>query len=106
MTIEEWEELYNELYDLREEFHKKWRKNDFKFQTHRKANDDRVSQIINLLARTILYYEDIREEFFKDLNEDQKYFTERTAIYKDSLFTPHSRKVLDIIESKINELSV
>lgn len=106
MSLEEWEKLYDEVYDLRQEFHQKWRKNDFRYQTHKRANDERVSKIANLIAQIILYNEEINEEFFKGMDDDKRYFTERSAIYKESLFTTHSRKVLDLIESKINELSV
>jgi hypothetical protein len=49
MTKDNWEEIYNELYYLREEFCQKYRQNinDLKYQTKVKENENRVAQIIN-----------------------------------------------------------
>ena len=37
MTKDNWDELYDSVDDLYAEFLRKWRKNDFKFQTQKNA---------------------------------------------------------------------
>ena len=103
MTEENWEEIYNELYDLREEFFQKWRKNihDLKYQTKVKENDNRVTEIINSFINIVKNHETLYKVILdkKDVNyEDNKVYMEYTGLRKESEFSNYSGKVIDKLE--------
>ncbi|WP_144444492.1 hypothetical protein [Flavobacterium sp. 9] len=107
MEEENWEEIYNELYDLREEFFQKWRKNinDLKYYTKVKENDKRVAEIIDSFIGIVKRHEVLYQVIFdqEDVNyENNKEYMERTGLRKESEFYSYSLKVMDKLEEILN----
>lgn len=105
MTEENWEEIYNELCDLQEEFIQKWRKNihDLKYQTKVKENENRVAEIINTFLRLVKKHDALYQVIFdkKDVDhENNKIYMEYSGLWKESEFYCYSFKVID----KLNEI--
>lgn len=103
MAEDNWEEIHNELYDLREEFLQKWRKNvnDLKYYTKVKENDKRVAEIINSFIRIVKRHEVLYQAIFdnKDVNyESNKEYMELSGLRKESEFYSYSGKVIDKLE--------
>lgn len=103
MTEDNWEEIHAELYDLREEFFQKWRKNinDLKYYTKVKENDNRVAEIIDSFIRIVkrhdVLYQVILDKEDVDY-EDNKAYMELTGLRKESEFYGYSGKVIDKLE--------
>lgn len=102
MTSEQWEELFNELYDLQREFLDKYRKKDFRYMTQRNQNDNRVSMIVDITARKILHTPELKEHILKDETEDGKEYMLQTGLWVKSKYWSTSTTILDFIESKID----
>lgn len=107
MAEDNWEEVYNELYDLREEFFQKWRKgiNDLKYYTKVKENDKRVGEIIDSFIRIVKRHEVLYLVILdkKDVDyENNKAYMELTGLRKDTEFYSYSGKVIDKLEEILN----
>lgn len=107
MEEENWEEIYNELYDLREEFIQKWRKNinDLKYQTKVRENEKRVTEIINSFVRIVKRHDALYQVVLdkKDVDyENNKTYMEFTGLWKESEFYSYSLKVIDKLENILN----
>ena len=103
MTKDNWEEIHNELYDLREEFLQKWRKNinDLKYYTKVKENDIRISEIINSFITIMQRYEVLYQVILdnKDVDyENNKTYMEHIGLRKESEFYSYSGRVIDKLE--------
>lgn len=107
MTKDNWEEIYYELYDLREEFCQIFRKNinDLKYQTKVKENENRVTQIINHFIRIIerhdILYQVILDNKEVDY-EDNKVYMDHTGMRNKYVFHSYSNKVLEKLEEILN----
>ncbi|WP_445712115.1 hypothetical protein [Flavobacterium sp.] len=103
MQEDNWEEIYNELYDLREEFIQKWRKNinDLRYQTKVNENNKRVSEIINSFVRIVkrhdVLYQVVLENEYVNY-EDNKAYMESTGLWEESVFNSYSFKVIYKLE--------
>ena len=104
MTLNQWELLHSELKALFEEFISKWRKNDFRFKTEKKANDDRITAIINLSVRKITHNSEVKNLVFK--NEDKGYidYMEATGFYEEAVYYRYIQRLIDDIEKIIKTL--
>ncbi len=103
MEEENWEEIYNELYDLQEEFMEKWRKNIhvLKYQTKVRENEKRVAEIINSFIRIVKRHDVLYQVILdrKDVNYDNnKAYMEITGLWKESEFYSYSFRVIDKLE--------
>lgn len=103
MAEENWEEIYNELYDLREEFIQKWKKNihDLKYQTKVKENADRVAVIINSFVRIVKRHDVLYQVILdnKEVDyENNKTYMEFTGLYRESEFYGYSLRVIHKLE--------
>ena len=103
MAEDNWEEIYNELCDLHEEFIQKWRKNihELKYQTKVRENENRVAEIINRFIKIAKRHDVLYQVIFEkeDVDyEDYKTYMELTGLWKDSEFYGYSFKVLDKLE--------
>lgn len=72
MTKEELHKTYNKIYDLREEFYQKWRKNDFRFEKEKATNEKRIIQIINEVVQIIQDNDNLEDIIFEGQDEDYR----------------------------------
>ena len=72
MTKEELQKTYHKIYDLREEFHQKWRKNDFRLEKDKTTNAKRIIQIIDEVVQIIQYNDNLEEIIFESQDEDYR----------------------------------
>lgn len=103
MTKDNWEEIYNELYDLREEFCQKFRLNinDLKFKTKVIENENRVAQIINQFIRIVERHESLYKVIFENEEvdyEDNKAYIEHSGLRNKNVFHSYSSKVIRKLE--------
>ena len=103
MTKDNWEEIYNELNDLREEFCEKYRMNinDLKYQTKVKENENRIAQIINLFIKIVERHEILYKVIFENEEvdyEDNKAYMEHTGLRNKYVFNSYSCKVIRKLE--------
>jgi len=103
MAEENWEEIYNELYDLQEEFIQKWRKNihDLKYQTEVRKNEKRVAEIINSFVRIVKRHDVLYQVILNKADvdyENYKTYMEFTGLWKESEFYGYSFRVIDKVE--------
>lgn len=103
MANDNWEEIYNELYNLREEFIQKWRKNinDLKYYKKVKENDNRVAEIIDSFIRIVKRHEVLYQVILdkEDVDyEGNKEYMEQTGLRKESEFYGYSSKVINKLE--------
>lgn len=103
MTKDNWEEIYNELYALREEFCQKYRKNinDLKYQTKVKENENRVAHIINQFIRILERHENLYQVIFENKEVDyevNKAYMEHTGLRNKNEFYSYSGKVIRKLE--------
>ena len=108
MEEKNWKEIHNELYDLREEFIHKWRKNinDLKYQTEVKKNKIRVAEIIDNFVRIVKRHDVLYQVILdkKDVDyENNKTYMEFTGLWKESEFYSYSFKVIDKLEDILQQ---
>jgi hypothetical protein len=103
MAEENWEEIYNELYDVREEFIEKWRKyiHDLKYYTKDRENERRIAEIINNFIKIVKRQEVLYQvifEGYEDNYENNKTYMELTGLRNEREFYTYSHKVIDKLE--------
>jgi hypothetical protein len=101
MTKGDWEKIYDELYELMEEFYAKWRKNDFQYKTHLDANNKRVTEIINISVRIIRNNPELEAVIFNEQDDDYKTYMELTGFWEESVFYSYMSKIMRKLESLI-----
>lgn len=101
MTKENWEKIYDELYDLMEEFYAKWRKNDFKYKTHLDANNKRITEIINISVKIIRNNPELEAVIMKNQDDDYISYMEQTGFWTESVFHSYMSKIMRKLESLI-----
>jgi hypothetical protein len=106
MAEENLEEIYNELYDLREEFIKKYRKNihDLKYYTKVRENEKRIAEIINSFVNILRNHDFLYQVIFENDEvdyENNKTYMEHTGLWNDKEFYSYSLKVIHKLEKSL-----
>lgn len=102
MEENNWVEVYNELYDLHEEFIQKWRKNinDLKYHTKVRENEKRISEIISNFIKIVKRHDKLYQVIFDEKDENYKTYMELTGLRKESEFYNYSGKIIRKLEEE------
>ena len=104
MTIQEWEKILYELEELQNNFLELYNIHQFKFNTHRVANEKAKSKLLNDTVK-IIRKREVYDLFFEGKDQNEIDYMEATGLFVQSAYYSYSSNLIRKVEHKIKKLN-